>query len=85
MQFLQTKDTYLGHIISENGITVDRKKIKVLEYWPTPTHVRSFLGSAGYYQKLIEKFEDFLSHECLTKVGNQVFVDNQVRGNFSEA
>ena len=49
----------MGQIISETGIVVDPKKIKSIEYWPTPTSVtdiRSFLGLAEYYQKFIEKF-----------------------------
>lgn len=44
---------YLGHILSENGVTVDPQKIQVLN-WPTPTSLKSlreFLGFTGYYRK----------------------------------
>ena len=59
MQFLQTIDTVLGHIIFEKGIDVDLENIKAIEDWPTPTSVteiRSFLGLVSYYRKFIENF-----------------------------
>jgi hypothetical protein len=49
--FYQRQIHYLGHIISEEGITMDSEKIKSIEGWPTPrnvTKVRSFMGLAGY-------------------------------------
>ena len=49
----------MGHIISEQGIVVDPKKIKSIIEWPTPksvTNVRSFMGLANYYGRFIEGF-----------------------------
>ena len=54
--FLQTSVNYLGHVISQTGITPDPKKTKAIENFPTPTHIshlKSFLGLAGYYRKFI--------------------------------
>jgi hypothetical protein len=48
--FFQTSVNYLGHVISQTGITPDYKKTKVIESFPTPTNIRylkSFLGLAG--------------------------------------
>jgi hypothetical protein len=47
----------LGHIISEEGIIVDPKKIEAIRGWSKPknvTEVRSFMGLAGYYRIFIE-------------------------------
>ncbi|XP_070013358.1 uncharacterized protein [Nicotiana sylvestris] len=46
---------FLRHIVSDGGIKVDTQKIEVVKSWPrptTPTEIRSFLGLAGYYQRL---------------------------------
>jgi hypothetical protein len=47
----------LGHIISKGGIAVDPSKIQDVLSWKVPknvTEIRSFLGLAGYYRRLIE-------------------------------
>jgi hypothetical protein len=57
--FYQRQIHYLGHIILEEGITVDLEKIKSIEGWPTPRNVvevRYFMGIAGYYKRFIEGF-----------------------------
>jgi hypothetical protein len=44
---------FLGHIISNGGISVDPAKVKEIVGWSIPstvTDVWSFLGLAGYYQ-----------------------------------
>ena len=50
---------YLGHIISEKGMSMDLAKIQTINDWPKPTTtkgVRGFLGLAGYYRKFIKGF-----------------------------
>ena len=45
--------SFLGHIISSEGIRVDLAKIEAIVSWKLPrnvTEVRSFLGLAGYYR-----------------------------------
>ena len=45
--FFQTEVDYLGHLITDKGVTVDPRKLESILAWPTPTNVgelRSFLG-----------------------------------------
>lgn len=60
-QLCQTEVLFLGHKISENGISTDPNKIKAVKDWPTPKstkEVRSFLGLTSYYRKFILHYAD---------------------------
>jgi hypothetical protein len=50
---------FLGHIISNGGISVDPTKVREIVAWSIPstvTEVQRFLGLAGYYRRFIEGF-----------------------------
>lgn len=58
-EFLRTEVTYLGHIVSKDGIRTNPKKVEAIQSFPTPKNVktiREFLGIAGYYRRFIENF-----------------------------
>jgi hypothetical protein len=49
--------SFLGHVISSEGVAVDPEKVKVVVEWRIPTSVfeiRSFLGLASYYRCFIK-------------------------------
>eukprot|EP00064_Thunnus_orientalis_P013589 superscaffoldBa00002242_g13628 len=57
--FFKKEVQYLGHHISEKGVSTDPGKISAVANWPHPTTIselRSFLGFASYYQRLVEGF-----------------------------
>ncbi|GBG45518.1 hypothetical protein CBR_g78980, partial [Chara braunii] len=50
---------YLGHVISGEGLAPEAMKVVVVQDWPRPANirdVRSFLGLASYYRKIIKNF-----------------------------
>jgi hypothetical protein len=58
-EFLRTEVSYLGHIITEDGVRPDPKKVEAIENFPRPEttkQLKSFLGMASYYRKFIPKF-----------------------------
>lgn len=51
--------SYLGHIISKDGVSKDPSKIQTIVDWPEPKRVadvRSFHGLIGYYRKFLVSF-----------------------------
>jgi hypothetical protein len=63
---------YLGHIISEEGITVDPEKIESIRGWSVPKNVievRSLMGLASYYRRFVEGFSK-ISHS-ITSLQNK--------------
>jgi hypothetical protein len=57
--FAQTEISYLGHIISSQGVATYPNKIFAVASWPIPETVkdlRSFLGLLGYYIKFVKHF-----------------------------
>lgn len=57
--FTKPKVTYLGHIISQNGIKVNPAKIEAVKSFPLPKtqhDIRCFWGLANYYRKFVKGF-----------------------------
>jgi len=69
--FFLPEVSFLGHIVSKNGLHTDPSKISALKDWPFPSTVaemRQFLGFVNYYRKFVKSFADYtnLLEEILT-------------------
>ena len=57
--FGKTSVNFLGHVISDKGISTDSEKLRRIKEWPrphNPDEARSFLGYATYYRKCFRNF-----------------------------
>jgi hypothetical protein len=62
--FAQRQIDYLGHVISEHGVSTNPRKIIAVAKWPSPTTIKdliSFLGLAGTIGSLLKTLGSFAS------------------------
>jgi len=69
-QFFKSEATFLDHIISNQGIKMDNKKIKTIQDFKAPSNkkeLQSFLGFLNFYRRFIDKF----AHRTTDRAGKK--------------
>ena len=82
VKLFQTEITFLGHIVSREGIAMDPEKIKEVVEWQPPHNVhevRQFLGLCSYYRKFVKNFSLLAAplHELTRKEEAFVWTDDR--------
>lgn len=72
--FFQQEVSYLGHVISANGVLTDPAKVEVVANWQPPATIlelQSFLGFASYYCRFVEGFAKLAAplHRLVAELG----------------
>ena len=63
-EFWLDEVSFLGHVVSKDGVMVDPSKIETVKNWVRPTNVseiRSFVGLARYYCRFFKGFSSIAS------------------------
>ena len=59
-EFLKTEVKFLGHLLTQDGISMQKEKVEALQAWETPfttaKQVKSFLGATAWYQAYIAHY-----------------------------
>ena len=71
--FFKREVRYLGHLVSEHGVSPDPDKVAAVANWEVPKTVKElqrFLGFASYYRRFIEHFSQIAKplHEVVAKL-----------------
>ena len=86
-KLMQQEVKWLGFRLSENGLSVDPDKVKVIKNLPRPTSVKQvqkFLGMIGYHRSFIPKFSEIATPLYNLTHKNAKFIwDEQCQDAFS--
>ena len=85
---LQEQVTFLGHIVSKEGISHDPQNVVKIVGWPVLTNVkevRQFLGMASYYRRFVRTFAKIARPLTdLTRKSNEFFWNENCQKSFEK-
>jgi hypothetical protein len=80
--------SFLGHIVSAAGVSVDPSKIEAVKEWPVPKsakEIKSFIGLAGYYRRFVRDFSKIAAPLTkLTRKGMKYIWTQECQSAFEE-
>ncbi|RVW12553.1 Retrovirus-related Pol polyprotein from transposon 17.6 [Vitis vinifera] len=86
--FMVHQGIVLGHIISKEGIEVDKVKVELIVKLPSPTNVkgvRQFIGHIRFYRRFIKDFSKLARPLCELLVKDAKFIwDDRCQKSFKE-
>ena len=82
--FFKRQVEFLGHIVSQYGVSTDPHKVEAVKEWPTPRRVRdvrAFLGLTGYYRRFIQNYGEIAKplHELTEKNSEFIWTTERER------
>ena len=87
-QLRQTEVTFLGHVVSGEGVRPHPSNILKIKEWPPPqtvTQIRQFLGMASYYRRFVKDFSQIVRPMVqLTKKGADFIWSEACTASFEE-
>ena len=68
--FFTTEVSFLGFLLSTQGVSADSEKVRAISSWPRPStfhDIRSFIGLAMFYRQFVQNFSSVMAPitDCL--------------------
>ncbi|WRX12607.1 Reverse transcriptase/retrotransposon-derived protein [Theobroma cacao] len=87
-EFWLNNVSFLSHIVSKDGVMVDRNKIEAVKKWPSPTlviEIRSFQRLVKHYKKFVKDFSNIVAPMTkLTQKGVHFIRTNACKESFEK-